>query len=131
MDPPRVGASAVIVRDGAVLLGLRRGAHGAGTWGFPGGKVDPGEHPRDTVARELHEETGLVATSVEPIAWTNDVFAEGLHYVTLHHPVQAAGDPEITEPDKVDAWRWWSWHALPRPLFLPASQLAASGWQPQ
>ncbi len=41
--PPRgplVGVSAIVVRDGKVLLGRRRGAHGDGEWSFPGGKVD-------------------------------------------------------------------------------------------
>ncbi len=45
----------------AVLLtrrtaGLR--AH-AGQWALPGGRVDDGERPIDTVRRELHEELGL------------------------------------------------------------------------
>ena len=99
---PLVGVSAIVVRDGAVLLGRRRGAHGAGTFAFPGGKADPGEHPSDTVRRELLEETGLTARSVQPVTWTSDVFADGnLHFVTLHHVVDAEGEPEVREPDKV------------------------------
>jgi hypothetical protein len=40
---PLVGVSAVVVREGAVLLGRRRGAHGSGTWAFRGGgDVTPG-----------------------------------------------------------------------------------------
>jgi 8-oxo-dGTP diphosphatase len=128
---PFVGASAIVIRDGAVLLGRRRGAHGAGTFAFPGGKPDPGEHPSDTVRRELHEETGLVARSIRPVAWTSDVFADGnLHYVTLHHLVAAKGEPELREPDKVEAWDWYAWDALPEPLFAPAASLIAGGWRP-
>ena len=78
-----------MTRDGRLLLGLRTGAHGAATWAPPGGKPDAGEPPEAAAARELEEETGLVATRVRPVAWTSDVFvAEGLHYVTLHHEVE-------------------------------------------
>ena len=128
---PFVGVSAIVVRDGAVLVGRRRGAHGAGTWAFPGGKSDPGEHPSDTVRRELLEETGLAARSVQPVAWTSDVFADAdMHFVTLHHLVDAVGEPAVREPDKVEVWRWYPWNELPEPLFAPAASLIARGWRP-
>lgn len=129
---PFIGVSAIVARDGAVLLGRRRGAHGAGTFAFPGGKPDPGEHPSETVRRELLEETGLTARAVQPVAWTSDVFDDGnLHFVTLHHVVVVAdGTPEVREPEKVEAWGWYAWDALPEPLFAPAASLRDSGWRP-
>jgi 8-oxo-dGTP diphosphatase len=128
---PFLGVSAIVTRDGTVLLGRRRGAHGAGTWAFPGGKPDPGEHPGDTVRRELLEETGLTARSVEPVAWTSDVISDSAqHYVTLHHLVDADGEPMVLEPDKVEGWGWYPWDALPEPLFAPAASLRDSGWRP-
>lgn len=36
-------------------------------FGLPGGAVEPGERPEVTVARELHEETGLVALNIEAL----------------------------------------------------------------
>jgi 8-oxo-dGTP diphosphatase len=128
---PWIGVSAIVTRDGAVLLGRRRGAHGAGTFAFPGGKPDPGEHPSDTVRRELLEETGLTARAVQPLAWTSDVFTDGdLHFVTLHHLVEADGEPAVLEPHKVEAWGWYPWDQLPEPLFAPAASLLASGCRP-
>lgn len=130
---PLVGVSAVVVRDGRVLLARRRGAHGAGTWAFPGGGLEAGEAAEAAVARELEEETGLHALDVAPIAFTNDVLAdEALHYVTLHHRVAVAADaePELREPAKAEGWEWHAWDALPDPLFGPAAALRATGWTP-
>ncbi len=55
-----VSAAALVDRDGRVLLAERpRGKHLAGTWEFPGGKVEPGETPEAALIRELKEELGV------------------------------------------------------------------------
>lgn len=56
----RVAAYAVIERRGEVLLThWRRGKlHG---WTLPGGGIEDGEDPVETVVREVFEETGLTA----------------------------------------------------------------------
>src|SRR5215475_10018672 len=55
-----VAACALIDQDGRVLIAQRPPQKAmAGLWEFPGGKVEPGERPEETVIRELKEELGI------------------------------------------------------------------------
>ena len=118
---PEVGVGVLVQRDDTVLLGLRRGAHGAGTWSPPGGHLEFGEDPIDCARREALEEAGIELGPCELVGVTNDIFeAEDRHYVTLFYVARSfSGTPELREPDKCDVWQWWSWQALPENLFLP------------
>src|SRR6202012_5425950 len=56
-----VVAAALVDPDGRVLIAQRpSGKDMAGLWEFPGGKLEPGERPEDTVIRELAEELSIV-----------------------------------------------------------------------
>jgi 8-oxo-dGTP diphosphatase len=55
-----VAAVALVDADGRVLLAQRpHGKDMAGLWEFPGGKVESGERPEETLIRELAEELGI------------------------------------------------------------------------
>lgn len=56
-----VVACALIDADGRVLIAQRpAGKAMAGLWEFPGGKIEAGERPEDTLIRELKEELDIV-----------------------------------------------------------------------
>ncbi len=56
-----VAACALVDADGRVLIAQRpAGKTMAGLWEFPGGKIEAGERPEDTLIRELEEELGIV-----------------------------------------------------------------------
>jgi 8-oxo-dGTP diphosphatase len=60
MLPVTTVVAAVIHRDGQILIGQRpTGKQHPLKWEFPGGKVEPGEDPRDALARELREELDI------------------------------------------------------------------------
>ncbi len=55
-----VAACALVDADGRILLAQRpEGKSMAGLWEFPGGKIETGERPEETLIRELDEELGL------------------------------------------------------------------------
>ncbi|MEV3855356.1 NUDIX hydrolase [Streptomyces sp. NPDC050095] len=73
----RVAAYAVCVRDGQVLLARWVAGDGTKRWTLPGGGMDHGEDPYDTVIREVDEETGY---TVEPTVLL------GVHSVLRRYP---------------------------------------------
>jgi 8-oxo-dGTP diphosphatase len=56
-----VAACALVDADGRVLIAQRPvGRPMAGLWEFPGGKIEAGERPEQSLTRELKEELGVV-----------------------------------------------------------------------
>ena len=72
--------SGAVIKDGKILMALRTeeelpDAHMK--WEFPGGKVDFGETPAETVVREIYEETGVRAKVIKLIP---DVYTSYWNY---------------------------------------------------
>ncbi|HEX5508713.1 MAG TPA: 8-oxo-dGTP diphosphatase MutT [Pseudolabrys sp.] len=58
-----VAACALIDTDGRILIAQRpAGKPMAGLWEFPGGKIEDGEWPEQTLIRELKEELGITVS---------------------------------------------------------------------
>ena len=83
MSEPTEIAIAVVEFEGRFLVGERPpGAPLAGFWEFPGGKVEPGESPRQAAARECREETGIEVVVGEAYPETVHTYDHGT--VRLH-----------------------------------------------
>ena len=123
MKRPRVGLGVFVKKEGKILVGERKGSHGAGPWALPGGHLEGGELFEECCKREVFEETGLIIRDPRPLVFTNDVFIdEGLHYVTLFFTADYdSGELVVRESRQCEEWRWVSLDHIPQPIFLPLS----------
>lgn len=119
----QVGVCAIVTWRGQVLLGKRKGSHGAGTWAPPGGHLEFGETFEECAIRETLEETQYILPPSAPAALvTNCLYPdEDKHYVTvgMRFAIDDDTTPVIvnTEPEKCEGWQWFAWTDLPEDLF--------------
>lgn len=124
---PRVGVGVLVIKEGRILLGQRKGAHGSGCYSPPGGNLEFKETVEACAVRELAEETGLKPLSVRLGPWTQNVIDEHKHYISLFVIIpEFEGEPQLLEPNKCEGWDWYPWDNLPHPLFLPLTSLIES-----
>lgn len=97
------------MHDGRLLLTQlwNREPIGAGRWTLPGGGMDFGEEPRQTLTREFYEETGLTPEIGEVVDVLSFLPRSDLHVVQIIYQVEARGEPTVIEQDgsTIDA-RW-------------------------
>jgi 8-oxo-dGTP diphosphatase len=117
-----VVAAAVLVEGARVLLTQRKaGSHLAGAWEFPGGKVEPGEDPREALRRELREELGIEARAGEIVDVAFHRYEEADKAVLLLF-YEAARETGSAEPRALDVagFRWAARGELRSEDFPPA-----------
>jgi 8-oxo-dGTP diphosphatase len=83
--PVDVAVGVLIDAAGRFLLTSRpAGKVYAGSWEFPGGKIEPGESVVQALARELHEELGITLLPTQVRPWREHVFDYAHARVRLH-----------------------------------------------
>jgi 8-oxo-dGTP diphosphatase len=113
-------SAGVVIEQGRVLLTQRKaGTHLAGAWEFPGGKVKPGEDPRDALVRELTEELGIDTRVGEVLEVTFHRYAERAVLLIFY---RAERRPHSPAPQALDTagFRWSTAAELDESTFPPA-----------
>lgn len=115
---PKVGIGVMILKDGKVLLGKRKGSHGAGEYAFPGGHLEYMESFADCAQREVHEECGIEIQNIRFQYLANVTKYAPKHYVHIGLVADwAGGEPVVLEPEKSEHWDWYDMENLPEPMF--------------
>ena len=101
-----VAACALVDADGRVLIAQRPvGKSMAGLWEFPGGKVEPGERPEQTLIRELDEELGITVLEacLSPLTFASHTYRDFHLLMPLYVCRKWEGSVTAREGQKI-AW---------------------------
>jgi ADP-ribose pyrophosphatase YjhB (NUDIX family) len=102
---PRPAASAVIRRNGAILL-LWRHRMPTDSWGWevPAGRTDPGESPEQAAMREAVEETGWRPIGLRKLGAYHPLpgLVDQTFHVFLAEEAEHVGSPDPDESERVE-----------------------------
>jgi 8-oxo-dGTP diphosphatase len=88
-------ATGIARRDDCVLLvASKYASHDRPLWTLPGGRQEPNELASETVAREVAEETGLIAT-VDDLAYASESYDGATHVSNLIFAISVEGEPRV------------------------------------
>lgn len=124
--PLRVVGAVIIDRDRTLAARRAPGKSAAGLWEFPGGKVEPGEEPRDALVREVREELGVAVhlgaevAAADPEGW---VLANGarmrVFFGALEDP---AAEPRPLQDHDLLVWTPLTLEDLHALAWIPADR---------
>ncbi len=111
-DSPVIGAGAIIVEDGRVLLVKRGRPPLAGEWSIPGGVLELGETVREAAVREAREETCLTVEPTELLGVYDRILRDDAGRILYHFVLidflcrPVAGEAQAA--DDADEVRWFT-----------------------
>lgn len=109
-ERPIPGVLAVVRRGARILLAQRSVPPGIGKWGFPGGMLELGETIHDGAARELKEETAIIADPVATLTVLDSIRHDDDGRVKVHFALMVVllrwrvGEGEPIEDATALAW---------------------------
>lgn len=114
----RPASLCLLLREGEVLLALKKRGFGAGKWTGVGGKPEPGETIAQTTVREVEEEIGVTPVAPRQVATLDFIFPDEPRFAGWSMRVFVSlADRWIGEPVETEevAPRWFPRAALPYP----------------
>jgi 8-oxo-dGTP diphosphatase len=105
-DVPMIRCVGAVVHDaqGRLLLVQRANDPGRGQWSLPGGRVEAGESDASAVARELHEETGLLVRAGSLVGSVSRPAPSGV-FMIFDYAAEVVGG-ELSAGDDASAAAW-------------------------
>ncbi|KOV98742.1 NUDIX hydrolase [Streptomyces sp. NRRL B-1140] len=134
----RVAAYAICVRDGQILLARSPAWDGTLEWVVPGGGMEHGEDPYDTVRREVEEETGyrIEVTGLLGVNSSHSVFRNGFGAPVDHHGVRLVYEGRIIGGElrnevngSTDLAAWHDLDAVPGLVRISMVDIALRMWR--
>ncbi len=110
-DQPVVSVAGVVVEPAGRVLLVRRGKQPSmGVWSIPGGAVELGETLSEALAREVLEETSVIARPLELLTFVERILRDPVGRIQFHYVIAEfvarweSGDP--SPADDVDRAEW-------------------------
>ena len=113
---PTCVVACALRRGGKVLIQQRpEGKPSAGSWEFPGGKLEEGETPLVALQRELEEELGIIVTKADPVSFAIDAHIVLLLFACKEWTVDPTGKER-------QSLKWVASAALENHAMLPLDE---------
>jgi len=110
----KVGVGVMIFKDGKILMGKRKNAHGAGEYAFTGGHLEYMESFNKCAERETLEEAGIKIKNIKFLCLSNETTYPPRHAILIGLIADwESGEPKVMEPNKRESWEWYSLDNLP------------------
>ena len=113
MNPQPIGAFVIVTKGKTVLLGKRKNAYKANSYGCPGGRLELEESLIDCAKRELLEETNVKAIKLKYLGVIRELQGD---YNFIHFVLQCTvykGEISLAEPEKCETWNFYDVNKLP------------------
>lgn len=118
----------LINENSEVLLIMKKRGFGQGKWNGPGGKVEIGENPKDSMIREVKEETGLVVLNSQELGYIEFIWSKNSedHNQRTYIYLSKEFSGELKESDECLP-KWFKFDQIPYDQMWPDDKY----WYPE